>query len=185
MARVHEGYIIIQVKKAAGREYLVGYNPEAENPYVCWCCENEKDYFWGFYTKSASEAVDKMNERFEEGLQEYNNQVMKAALEREKRELSAQQIEKAHSSAQQVLNNTNYNKAYNSSNAYSTSIGGWFGWLLLCWLLPLIGPIILACADTNDTAKNYGKLHIIFHLIGLFIFIVNFAKVASFFEFFF
>lgn len=175
MTRVHDGYLITQSKKAAGREYLIGYNPEAEQPYVCWCCENERDYFWGYYTKSLDEAVAKMNERYEEGMKEYQKQVEERAKQEEEKEKA-----RAAAAAASSVSQTSSNHPYRYDPP-ATSIIGWLGWLLLCWILPLIGPIIIICSDTNETIKNYGKLHIILQAIILFIVILSIGGCSAMF----
>lgn len=48
-----------------------------------------------------------------------------------------------------------------------TSTGGWFGWLLLCSVLPIIGPIIMLSSSQDETAKNYAKLMIILQAISI------------------
>lgn len=47
-----------------------------------------------------------------------------------------------------------------------TSIGGWFGWTLLCGFLPIIGAIIMLNCSKDQTAKNFAKLMIIMQAIG-------------------
>lgn len=152
-ARVNDGYLITQVKQVAKREFVVGYNPEAEMPYVCWCCENG-NYFWGSYSKTATEAVDKMNERFEEALQAYQKSVY-------------ENVQDDKPKPTQISASPTRSSTYYQPQENYTSVIGWFGWLLLCWLLPLIGPIIMAAGSSNKTIKNYGILHIIIQLIAL------------------
>lgn len=48
-----------------------------------------------------------------------------------------------------------------------TTMGGWFGWSLLCALLPIIGPIIMMSCAKDPTAKNYGKMILILQIIGI------------------
>jgi hypothetical protein len=48
-----------------------------------------------------------------------------------------------------------------------TSVGGWFGWYLLCCVLPIIGPIIIMNCSKDPTAKNFGKLMLILEIIGI------------------
>lgn len=51
-----------------------------------------------------------------------------------------------------------------------TSPVGWFGWNVLCGLLPIIGPIIMMLKTQDETAKNYAKLTLILQIIGLVLF---------------
>ena len=48
-----------------------------------------------------------------------------------------------------------------------TSMGGWFCWLLLCGIIPIIGPIIMMSSAKDPTAKNYAKMTLIMQIIGL------------------
>ena len=45
-------------------ELVIGHNPKAPNPYVCWYCKNGKEYFWGYYCNELSSAREKLNERY-------------------------------------------------------------------------------------------------------------------------
>lgn len=47
-----------------------------------------------------------------------------------------------------------------------TSMGGWFGWSLLCGLLPFIGPIIMLCSAKDPSAKNFGKAMLILQAVA-------------------
>ena len=51
--------------------------------------------------------------------------------------------------------------------APTTSVGAWFGWYLLCAVLPLIGAIILLNVTKDPSAKNFAKLNIILSIIGI------------------
>lgn len=48
-----------------------------------------------------------------------------------------------------------------------TTVGGWFGWYLLCYVLPLIGTIIMLCTVKDPSAKNYAKVMLIMQIISL------------------
>lgn len=48
-----------------------------------------------------------------------------------------------------------------------TSMGGWFGWSLLCGILPIIGAIIMICSAKDPSAKSYAKATLILQIIGL------------------
>lgn len=43
-----------------------------------------------------------------------------------------------------------------------TTVGGWIGWLLLDYILPIIGAIIMLVSSTDESAKNYAKAKIFF-----------------------
>ena len=53
-----------------------------------------------------------------------------------------------------------------------TSMGAWFGWSLLCGILPIIGPIIMLNSAKDPTAKNYAKLMLIMQAIGIVLLII-------------
>ena len=44
--RINSGYEIIESHTIGSNELVIGHNPEAPNPYVCWYCKNGSDYFW-------------------------------------------------------------------------------------------------------------------------------------------
>lgn len=45
---VNQGYTIIQKQRAGNKEFALGHNPNAPNPYVTWKCSvNQSDYYWG------------------------------------------------------------------------------------------------------------------------------------------
>ena len=46
-----------------------------------------------------------------------------------------------------------------------TSTGAWFGWYLLCCVLPIIGTIIMLCATPDPSAKNYAKVMLIIQCV--------------------
>jgi len=62
--RMNEGYEIIESRTIGSAEFVIGHNPAAGNPYVCWHCKNGTDYFWGHYTNELSSAQNKMRERY-------------------------------------------------------------------------------------------------------------------------
>ncbi len=59
------GYEIIESRTIGSSEIVVGHNPNAVNPYVCWYCKNGEDYYWGYYTNELDDAQDKLRERSE------------------------------------------------------------------------------------------------------------------------
>ena len=48
-----------------------------------------------------------------------------------------------------------------------TSSWAWFGWILLCMVLPVIGPIIMLASSNDPSAKNYGKCMLILQTISI------------------
>ena len=38
--RINSGYEIIESHTIGSNELVIGHNPEAPNPYVCWYCKN-------------------------------------------------------------------------------------------------------------------------------------------------
>ena len=46
-------------------ELVIGHNPNAPNPYVCWYCKGGSNYFWGYYTNELDDARQKLNERYQ------------------------------------------------------------------------------------------------------------------------
>ena len=56
--------------------------------------------------------------------------------------------------------------------APTTSIGQWFGWWLLCALLPIIGAIITMNVTKDPSVKNFAKVNIILSIIGLVLLII-------------
>ena len=60
-----------------------------------------------------------------------------------------------------------------------TSMGGWFCWLLLCNVLPIVGPIIMMLTAKDPTAKNYGKLTLILQIISMVLVVVFFVFIFA------
>ncbi len=48
-----------------------------------------------------------------------------------------------------------------------TSVGGWFGWMLLICLLPFFGLLIMRASTQDPSAKNYATCGLIMQLIAL------------------
>lgn len=63
--RICNGYEITESCTIGVTEIVIGHNPAAPNPYVCWYCKNGNDYFWGYYTNELADARDKFRERSE------------------------------------------------------------------------------------------------------------------------
>lgn len=60
----------------------------------------------------------------------------------------------------------------NNQSDTSTTVIGWFGWLMLCSFLPFIGQIIMLASSKDQSAKNFAKLQLIFSVIGIIAFIL-------------
>lgn len=48
--RSNQNYEIIESCTIGSTELVIGHNPNAPNPYVCWYCKGGSNYFWGYYT---------------------------------------------------------------------------------------------------------------------------------------
>ena len=62
--RSHQGYEVTEACTVEGVELVIGYNPAAPNPYVCWYCKHGRDYYWGYYTNELRTAREKLVERY-------------------------------------------------------------------------------------------------------------------------
>lgn len=63
--RTNQGYEIVESCHIGNKELVIGHNPTAPNPYVCWYCKGGDNYYWGFYTNELTDARDKLNERYQ------------------------------------------------------------------------------------------------------------------------
>jgi len=61
--RSNEGYKIIESHTIGKKEFVIGHNPNAPNPFVCWHCKNGIDFYWGFYCNTLQAAQNKLHER--------------------------------------------------------------------------------------------------------------------------
>lgn len=61
--RINQGYRILESHTVGAAEFVVGYNPNAADPYVCWNCTNETSYDFGHYCSTWNEAYQKMLSR--------------------------------------------------------------------------------------------------------------------------
>lgn len=72
--RSNQGYEIIESCTIGSKELVIGYNPKAPNPYVCWYCRGGDNYYWGCYCNELSAARESLSERYnEERSMPYNN----------------------------------------------------------------------------------------------------------------
>ncbi len=60
-----------------------------------------------------------------------------------------------------------YNVTYNQPAHEETSVGAWFGWMILLSVLPLIGTIIMLASTKPGSTKNYAKLLLILQIIAV------------------
>ena len=63
--RSNQNYEIIESCTIGSTELVIGHNPNAPNPYVCWYCKGGSNYFWGYYTNELDDARKKLNERYQ------------------------------------------------------------------------------------------------------------------------
>ena len=72
--RINQGYEIIESCTIGSKELVIGHNPKAPNPYVCWYCKGGDNYYWGCYCNELSAARESLSERYnEERRMPYNN----------------------------------------------------------------------------------------------------------------
>lgn len=84
--RINQGYEIIDSRTIGSTEFVIGHNPKAPNPYVCWHCKDSTDYYWGYYTNTLDAAREKMMERCETAARRLNNEHQKPPKSRDDRE---------------------------------------------------------------------------------------------------
>lgn len=72
--RSNQGYEIIESCTIGSTELVIGHNPKAPNPYVCWYCKGSDNYYWGCYCNELSAARESLSERYNKECQmPYNN----------------------------------------------------------------------------------------------------------------
>lgn len=62
--RINGGYEIIENCTLGDTELVIGHNPNAPDPYVCWDCNNSIEYSNGFYCQTYSTAREEMSDRY-------------------------------------------------------------------------------------------------------------------------
>lgn len=62
--RIKNGYEIIESCTIGNSELVIGHNPKAVNPYVCWYCINDTNYTLGYYCNDIANAREKLMERY-------------------------------------------------------------------------------------------------------------------------
>ena len=72
--RSNQNYEIIESCTIGSTELVIGHNPKAPNPYVCWYCKGGDNYYWGCYCNELSAARESLSERYnKERCMPYNN----------------------------------------------------------------------------------------------------------------
>lgn len=64
--RINQGYEIIESCTIGSKELVIGHNPKAPNPYVCWYCKGGDNYYCGCYCNELSAARESLSERYNE-----------------------------------------------------------------------------------------------------------------------
>lgn len=62
--RTNQGYEIIESCTVGTKELVIGHNPKAPNPYVCWYFKDDS-YYWGCYCNTLAAAREKLSERYQ------------------------------------------------------------------------------------------------------------------------
>ncbi len=63
--RTNQGYVIVEGCTIGKKELVIGHNPKAPNPYVCWYCKDGNDYYWGHYCNTLEAAREKLASRYQ------------------------------------------------------------------------------------------------------------------------
>lgn len=84
--RINGGYEIMESCTIGSKELVIGHNPKAPNPYVCWYCKGSDNYFWGYYCNELSSAREKLKERYQTECNMPYNQPDKKPRKRDDRE---------------------------------------------------------------------------------------------------
>lgn len=63
--RSNGGYEIIESCTIGSTELVIGHDPKAPNPYVCWYCKGGGNYFWGTYCDTIEAARENLSERYQ------------------------------------------------------------------------------------------------------------------------
>ena len=62
--RINCGYEIVTALRCSKRmELVIGHNPEAPSPWVCWYCYNGNNYSTGDYCGTFREALQSLADR--------------------------------------------------------------------------------------------------------------------------
>ena len=64
MAEFNEGYEIIKIERVGNKEFVLGHNPNAPDPYVTWKRNvGTTDYYWGNYFTDEERALKNFKQR--------------------------------------------------------------------------------------------------------------------------
>ena len=67
--RENAGYEIITALRCGKRtELVIGHNPKAPNPYVCWWCYDGNNYSTGDYCNTFKSALESLADRVKRNL---------------------------------------------------------------------------------------------------------------------
>ena len=67
--RVNCGYeIVTAIKTGKGTELVIGHNPKAPSPYVCWYCYDGTSYSTGDYCGTYKQALESVADRIKSNL---------------------------------------------------------------------------------------------------------------------
>ena len=67
--RINCGYEIVTALQCSKRmELVIGHNPEAPSPWVCWYCYDGNNYSTGDYCGSFREALQSLADRIDRNI---------------------------------------------------------------------------------------------------------------------
>lgn len=67
--RINCGYEIVTALRCSKRmELVIGHNPEAVSPYVCWYCYDGNSYSTGDYCGTYKQALESLADRIKKNL---------------------------------------------------------------------------------------------------------------------
>lgn len=71
--QINQGYRIIERFPIGGKGFVLGYNPDAPNPYVTWQyrADDSEHYFWGHYHNEKEAAYQDYLDRIEQEAEQY------------------------------------------------------------------------------------------------------------------
>lgn len=71
--QINQGYRIIERFPIGGKGFVLGYNPDAPNPYVTWQyrADDPEHYFWGHYHNEKEAAYQDYLDRIEQEAEQY------------------------------------------------------------------------------------------------------------------
>lgn len=71
--QINQGYRIIERFPIGEKGFVLGYNPDAPNPYVTWQyrADDPEHYFWGHYYNEKEAAYQDYLDRIEQEAEQY------------------------------------------------------------------------------------------------------------------